>query len=320
MSETASSSLTTGGVQWRNLRTGILFVIGITLMAVLALVIGKNTSALSSKTTYKMFVPDIAGLAENNLVAVAGKKVGTVLALNFASPNDTTVGVEITMLINEEYAYLIREDSKASIKSKGVLGDKFVEIVPGRGQKLAAGKFIEAVPEPGLEDLLNSAKATMSQVNGTIEKINRGEGTLGKLLSSEQLLNQLSQTIYNLDRAVASLTQGNGLVPRLLNDKALANSVASMTTNLSEVSAMLKDGKGSLGKFLVDDAFYTNLNSATRRLDSLVARLENPNGSLGKLSSDPALYKNLSNSAASLDSLLIDLRKNPGRYVTIRVF
>lgn len=320
MAETATNVLTSGGVQWRNLRTGILFTLGVAVMAVLALVIGKNTSALSKKVTYKLFVPDIGGLAENNLVSVAGKKVGTVLSLDFASPNDTTIGVEVTLLINQEYAYLFREGSRATITGRGVLGDKLVAVVPGHGKPLASGSYLEYEASTGLETVLGSVAHTIDSVNILLSKINRGEGTLGKLLTSEELLQRLSQTASNLERATASLTQGEGLVPRLLNDRSLASKVESITRNLDDISLSLKKGDGSLGKFLVDDSFYKNLNAVTQRLDTLLTRLDNPNGTLGKLTSDAALYKNLNSTAAALDSLLNDLRKNPSRYVTIRVF
>lgn len=320
MAETATNVLTSGGVQWRNLRTGILFTLGIAVMAVLALVIGKNTSALSKKVTYKLFVTDIGGLAENNLVSVAGKKVGTVLALDFASPNDTTIGVEVTLLINQEYAYLFREGSRATITGRGVLGDKLVAVVPGHGKPLASGSYLEYEPSTGLETVLGSVAHTIDSVNVLLSKINRGEGTLGKLLTSEELLQRLNQTVSNLERATASLSQGEGLVPRLLNDRSLASKMESITRNLDDISLSLKKGDGSLGKFLVDDSFYKNLNAVTQRLDTLLTRLDNPNGTLGKLTSDAALYKNLNSTAAALDSLLNDLRKNPSRYVTIRVF
>lgn len=320
MAEVASSALTQGGVRWRDVRTGILFVLGVALMAVLALVIGKNTSALSKKVTYKVLVPDISGLAENNLVSVAGKKVGTVLSLDFATPNDTTIGIEITLLINQEYAYLFREGSKAMIVGRGILGDKLVAVLPGRGKPLAPGSYLQYEPSEGLEAVLASVHHTVDSVNALLAKINRGEGTLGKLLTSEELLDRLMQTVSNLEQATAALTQGKGLVPRLLSDQTLANNVESITRNLDEVSRALKKGDGSLGKLLVDDTFYHNLNSVVQRLDTLLARLENPNGTLGKLTSDAALYRNLSSTAASLDSLLNDLRRNPSRYVTIRVF
>jgi phospholipid/cholesterol/gamma-HCH transport system substrate-binding protein len=43
-------------------------------------------------------------------------------------------------------------------------------------------------------------------------------------------------------------------------------------------------------------------------------------GTLGKLSSDDRLYESLTAAATSLDSLLVDLKANPGRYVTIEIF
>ncbi|MFN3386244.1 MAG: MlaD family protein [Candidatus Thermochlorobacter sp.] len=320
MAETAANALTSNTAQWRNLRTGILFTLGVAVMAVLALVIGKNTSALSKKVTYKIFVPDIGGLAENNLVSVAGKKVGTVLSLDFASPNDTTIGVEVTLLINQEYAYLFREGSRATITGRGVLGDKLVAVIPGHGKPLPAGSYLEYEASMGLETVLGSVSHTIDSVSVLLSKINRGEGTLGQLLTSDELLQRLNHTVSNLERATASLTQGNGLVSRLLNDRTLASNVENITRNLNDISLSLKKGDGTLGKFLVDDSFYHNLNAVTQRLDTLISRLDNPNSTLGKLTGDAALYKNLNSTAAALDSLLNDLRRNPSRYVTIRVF
>jgi len=320
MTEIATGTFTSNTVQWRNLRTGILFVIGVAVMAFLALVIGRNTSALSKKVTYKIFVPDIGGLAENNLVSVAGKKVGTVLSLDFASLNDTTIGVEVTMLINQEYAYLFREGSKSTITGRGVLGDKLVAVVPGHGKPLAPGSYLEYEATTGLETVLGSVAHTIDSVNALLSKINRGEGTLGKLLTSEELLQQLQHTLSNLERATAALTQGNGLVPYLLNERSLARNLESTMRNFEEISQALKKGEGTLGKLLVDDSFYKNLNTIAQRLDTLITRLENPNGTLSKLTTDGALYKNLNSTAIALDSLLNDLRKNPSRYVTIRVF
>ncbi|MDW8465058.1 MAG: MlaD family protein [Chloroherpetonaceae bacterium] len=291
MAETAKSALTSEGVRWRDVRTGILFVLGVAIMGILALVIGKNTSALSKKVTYKVLVPDITGLAENNLVSVAGKKVGTVLSLDFATPNDTTIGVEITLLVNQEYAYLFREGSKATIVGRGILGDKLVAVIPGRGRPLAPGSYLDYEPAEGLEAVLASVHHAVDSVNALLAKLNRGEGTLGKLLTSEDLLNQLTQTVAHLEQATAALTQGKGLVPRLLNDHSLADNVESITRNLNEVSHLLKRGDGTLGKFLVDDSFYHHLSSVVQRLDTLLTRLENPNGTLGKLTNDAALYR-----------------------------
>ena len=47
--------------------------------------------------------------------------------------------------------------------------------------------------------------------------------------------------------------------------------------------------------------------------------LNNPDSTLGKLLHDPELYNNLSNTAASMDALLQDIKKNPKRYISIKL-
>jgi phospholipid/cholesterol/gamma-HCH transport system substrate-binding protein len=300
------------GLRWRNLRTGLLVFFGLALVALLALIIGRNTSILTKKVTYKLFVTDIKGLAENNMVAVAGKKVGAVTTLTFTTRNDT-IGIDIDLSINEQFTHLFTATSRATIKGQGILGDKYIEVTPGKGETLAAGTFIPVDEEGGLDELTKS----LSQV---VNKINRGEGTLGKLIASDELNTKLVKTVSNLETMTNKMSNGNGLMAKLINDGGLSTKVSSMVSNLNDVSESLKSGRGSLGKLLVDDAFYNNLNAVSMRTDSLIAKLNNPNSSLGKFSNDPQLYNNLNRSVQSLDSLLVDLKQNPGRYVKLSLF
>ncbi|MBC8044760.1 MAG: MCE family protein, partial [Rhizobacter sp.] len=135
-------------LRWNNLRTGLLFVAGIALVGVLALIIGRNSSTLTSKVKYKLFVSDIGGLEENNLVSVAGKKVGNVTLLSFKTRNDT-IGVEIDMEVSDEFAYLITDSVVATIKGQGILGDKFVAITntSPKGKKLPEGAYLPVIVE-----------------------------------------------------------------------------------------------------------------------------------------------------------------------------
>lgn len=311
-------------------------------MGLLILLIGRNTSAFTSKASYRIFVRDIKGLAENNLVSVSGKKVGTVTRLTFATGVDTVrtrmdstgsagvprtvakldsvVGIEVDFEVNREFSYLVRTDSKASIKAQGILGDKFIDINPGAGKPIEEGKFLPVTTEAGLDELTGTASEVMASLEVVLKKIERGEGSVGKLLTSDELANELTTTTRNLAAFTSKLSNGNGLAPRLINDGAMASNISSMTKNLSEVTESLRSGKGSLGKLMVDEGFYNNLNSMSKRADSLVTALNNPNGTLGKLSNDAALYNNLNSTAASLDSLLNDFKQNPSRYVKFSVF
>ncbi|ACF14032.1 Mammalian cell entry related domain protein [Chloroherpeton thalassium ATCC 35110] len=310
---------TSSSIGWKDLKTGILFVFGIGLFAVLGLVIGKNTSLLTGLTKVYIFVEDLQSLAQNNFVAVSGKKVGTVTDMGFETRNDKP-GVVVQLSIRTEYIDMISKNSEARIKSLGVLGDKYVDIRPGSGSPIEDGDFLQVVHEPSIDDLSGQALSMMTSLNQILQKINQGEGTIGKLLTTTELLDKLDRTVANLEQTTNMLTNGNGLVSKMLTDGQMADKVSNMVTNLNDVSLALKDGKGSLGKLMVDESFYNNLNAVTQRADALISHLDNPNGTLGKLANDPTLYANLNRTVNSLDSLLVDLKQNPSRYVKLSLF
>lgn len=310
----------TGGIGWRNLRTGILFVGGIVLMMVLGLIIGKNTNLLTGKRTAYIFVPDIKGLTEGNLVSISGKKVGTVENMRFTTQNDTQ-GVVVELNIRSEYFGLISEDSRAMIKSLGVLGDKYIDIAVGRSAGyLVDGGFLNAGVDPGVEELTASALKTMNTIEEVTGRINRGEGTIGKLVSSSELSDRILKTVNNIEVMTEKLATGKGLAGKLVNDEALAARFTSIVANLTSLTDSIKNGRGTLGKLIVDDQLYNNLAALTRQSDSLLLQLSNPEGTFGRLAHDPLFYDNLNRTVISLDSLLIDLKENPGRYVRLSLF
>lgn len=310
----------TGGVGWRNLRTGLLFVTGIILAGILGLIIGKNTSLLQRHDSAYLFITDIKGLAEGNMVAISGKKIGIVKKMDFEERLDSA-GVKVTLDITHDYFHLITKDSKATIKALGVLGDKYVDISLGRSpEKLADASYLSVAAEPGFEDLTASAIKTMNTIQDITVKINKGEGTIGKLITSNELNEKLLKTAANVEAMTNKISRGNGLAARVINDQTLAGHVSSLIVNLYDVSASLKAGKGTLGKFIVDESFYNTLSVVIRRSDSLFAQLNNPNSNFGKLTQDSELYKHIDHSILSLDSLLMDFKQNPGRYVKVSVF
>ena len=308
-----------GNLRWSDLRTGLIFIIGLIVAGVLLLIVGKNSPVINKFIDLKIFVQDIEGLAENNFVAISGKKVGTVQAMTIKERNDT-IGVEVVMSVRAEFQKVITKDSKAKIKPLGVLGDKYVDITLGSGEYVSDGDFLLVEKDLGLADITTEGVKLIRSLNEVLEKINRGEGTLGKLITSSELVDKLTRTVENLERVSESLSSNRGLAGRLMNDSELANRFAGIVKDLESITTSLREGKGSMGKLLVDESFYNNLNSTTKRLDSLVLRLQNPSGTIGKLTTDSLLYHNLNRSAIALDSLLRDLKANPNRYINVRVF
>ena len=286
-------------LNWGDLKTGIFFIVGIGFAAWLGLAIGKNTSLFSSVTTVNILSNDVQGLAENNFVSVSGKKIGTVSKMNFVRRNDSLF-VVAELRLKEEFAPLVTKDATASIKSLGVLGDKYVDITTGKGAPVTNGDFIGLTSEDGMASLTGSASKAFDKINELLDNLNNGKGMAGKILTDEKMGAELSETITSLkttSNELAKLSQkassGDGLLPKLLNDKAMAKS----TTETIE-----------------------RLNKAAAKTELLMTKLNNDKGTLGQLSSNPLLYNNLTQTLSSLDSLLTDLKAHPKRYVKFSVF
>jgi phospholipid/cholesterol/gamma-HCH transport system substrate-binding protein len=81
----------------------------------------------------------------------------------------------------------------------------------------------------------------------------------------------------------------------------------------------INQGHGSLGKLAKDEELYNRMNDTFNRLNTLATRMEQGQGTLGKLSTDPALFNNLNESSQSLKEFLADFRKNPKKYLSIKL-
>lgn len=286
-------------LKWSDLRTGIFFLLGLGFAAYLGLVVGKNSSLFTGVTTIKVLSLDVQGLAENNFVSVSGKKIGTVSKLDFVTNNDSLYVVAELRLRNE-FAVLVTKDAKATIRSLGVLGDKYVDIITGKGPQVKSGDFIALDSEDGMAELTGGANEALAKINELLDRLNNGKGVAGRLVSDEKMGAELAETVTSLKATSAELSSlskkasgGNGLLPKLINDGELAR-------NTQET--------------------VSRLNKAAEKTEALMAKLESEQGTFGQLHSNPALYNNLNETLASLDSVLVDLKKNPKRYVKFSVF
>ena len=312
------------GTGWRNVRTGILFVIGLGLVASLALIIGKNTTLLTSHSIVHLLIPDIKGLNTGNLVSIAGKKVGTVSALEFQRVNDST-HIMVTLNVKEEYFTLLTQDSRAMIKSLGMLGDKYIDITLGHSPTyLKDGGFLVVVDDVGLEDMAEQAGKTMESVGKASEslvailgKVERGEGSLGKLITTTETSDRLNRALAHIESAAAMY--GDPAVGR--NFASSMNNFNMMSGDLSKITTSIEQGNGTFGKLIKSDSLYNRLNATASSADTMVSSLSRrANSLLDSYQPGSAFYINVNKSINSLDSLLLDIKRNPQRYLKISVF
>ena len=83
----------------------------------------------------KTYFDNTAGLLEGAYVRLSGVGVGSVSSIRFS--DDPSQGkVQVVMEVNKRALIRVSTDSLATIKTEGLLGAKFVEIIPGQGESI----------------------------------------------------------------------------------------------------------------------------------------------------------------------------------------
>ena len=95
--------------------------------------------------------------------------------------------------------------------------------------------------------LSRSLTSTTTNLDSLTGRLNRGEGTLGQLLTNDQLFMRLNSMSDRIDKLFASLEQGDGTAGQLLHDKQLYE---NMNKTATELQALVRDIRADPKKYL----------------------------------------------------------------------
>ena len=194
------------------IRLGLFIVVGITLFLLAIFIIGKQKNLFDPVFKLTAKFENVSGLQVGSAIRFSGINVGTVD--NIEIINDSMVKVD--MLLKKEVQKFIRSDSKAGIGSEGIIGDKLIVISQGNPKSALAkdGQLILS-QEPietdaimrSLETTVGNASVATSEIGEILQKINRGDGTLGRLIQDKSMANNLDKTLVNLKNSTKSLDE-----------------------------------------------------------------------------------------------------------------
>lgn len=285
-----------------NVKLGVFVVSGLAFLVLLLFMIGKNKSLFGSSYLLKAKFEHVQGLIPGNNVRYSGIQAGTVKTIKII--NDTTI--EVSMMIETEMQEIIRLDAIASIGTDGIVGNKVVNIIPGKQNAELAqdGDFIlskKSIDTDHILETLSNTNNDISEIVGglkiTVERINNSTA-LWELLNDKTLPIELRQSAVNLRQT----TSKAGL----------------MANDLHAIIADLKLGKGSLGILLKDTIIAYNLNEAVLKLNKVGSQadqltvdintvvqgiqkdINSGNGPANALLKDSIMVKNLNSSIDNL--------------------
>jgi len=331
-----------GGVlEWREVRVGALLIVALALLAYGIFRVGELFDIFTPRYELVALFPNAGGISEGSPVTLAGQRVGHVKRIDFIPMERKTGGnhVMLTLSVAKDVQDQIRDNSQARLRTQGLLGDRFVDVAPGtpEARVLQPGDTLPSVPPPDTEDILATAADVLEQTHLLVRnmyaltlKLERGEGTLGLLLTDDDLYVRLEAGAAQLETALLEVNRMDGTLGRLIRDPALYEQLDRAIARVDSVGALLLHGRGALGQLLRSDSLYRHLLATVGRADTalmtLSGMLDGANGqqgALGRLLTDPALYDELLRAVLDLQRLINDIRMNPRRYrpeVNVDVF
>jgi len=320
-------------------RVGVILFAAMVLLAGAILFIGGTKGFFVRRTSYFARFPNSQGMVGGNQVRLAGVIVGAVRDIEVprAPGQDLTIHFDI----ERKYQHLVKTDSRAEIKTIGLLGDKFLEVTPGSADKPDLEPDHEIMAFRGAElekilagsgDLVDNVVAISKSLKNILGRTEKGEGLLGEITSESEngqaLSRSLRQTLDSVSGVMKDVRQGKGLVGRLLNDEKagekvlgeLGSASASLNRILATVEKGTLTGQGLVPALLSDSEgkrkFFAMVDSLQVTADGLASfskDLKSGDGLLGQLVSNgdfskeflgdlKKLSSHLANVAAKLDS------------------
>ncbi|MDB5032328.1 MlaD family protein [Mucilaginibacter sp.] len=233
----------------QKLKIGLFTFIGLLVLIAAVFFIGNQKSLFSATFKINGVFKNVNGLQIGNNVRFAGINVGVVNDIEII--NDTAVRVVLN--INDEVKKFMKKDSKMSIGSDGLMGDKLVVLMPG-------GAAATAMVKDG--DRINSVNPV--DVDKIVAKLTKIEDDAGSLID-------------NMAQIVAKINTGKGSLSRLLNNDKMAREMEKTVTqakttmqNVHKTSATLnEDLKAAQGNFLLKGFFNKKKKAAKAKQDSI---------------------------------------------------
>lgn len=313
----------------RNISMGVflMFFLGFFLIGFILYIVAENQKYFEKKYSVYMHLPNAEGLNSGAFVALSGIKIGVVGKMKINAELEQ-LGITIELKIEEAYTKYITTSSVAMIKTMGILGDKYVDVTIGKpGEEvLQPGDYIKS--NPGIDpyeflddasEMINDLKTTLNNIGTITSEAKKGRGVVGKLFKDPVSEAKFDRLLSNVTRISDGLAKGRGSAGRLLQDTTLYVSLTKSSDNFQAILDSLHNGKGTFAQLLADTTFYPRVKAISVKTDSLLYRMQR-GGTMAQLLNDKQLYENLVNLTRSLDSLSTDLKKNPGRYVQVKVF
>jgi len=293
-----------------SLKVGSAVILGLAIL-IFGLLWGQDLLRAGRMDRITVFFEDGFGLNTGDPVLVAGVKKGQVAEISLTADNL----VAVQMMIEDDVP--IYTSSLFTIESEGIIGSRYINITanPG-GTVLAEGDSLHGLNAASLNDIFRN-------VQRLVIKVEDLTGSIQDIVTDEEVRAQVRETFNNFGRTIELLNQ-----VMIDNREQVGASIENLSSVVDNVNRALIQNMDDLELALQSVSMAgsefarvaTSIDTLSGSVSGVVNRFRAGEGTIWRLAESDTLYHNLFTTVARLDSLIADIRNNPKKYFTIRIF
>jgi len=291
------------------LRVGIVVLLA-AIIFVWGIIWVKEYRFRQDRYTASVLFPNVGALDVGDPVTVLGVKKGEVEKIIL---HQGYVLVTFNLTTDVE----LKEDARFTVMNIGLMGERFVAIEPGHGEKPLdlsrppLGYYDTGIPE--VMGMMGQMVAEIRNLTGYLRGALGTEWSERKIKESIDNVNQLSSDLASL------LNKNKAKIDKSINDFLYASSKLKEMVDRNEpkLDTTLSNFSYASGRL---EKITSTLEDLSTSLKNVSERVEKGEGTLGQLLNDETLYQDLKRTTDSIDELIKDIKENPKRYFKFELF
>lgn len=304
-------------------KVGIFVLVGLAVLAYMTIRLGSfKIGGPEGYEVYAVF-DQATGLKKMAPVEMAGIQIGQVekIALDHGK-------ARVTMLISKDIP--LSQDVSALIRTRGVLGDKYVAMEMGTpaAPKLKDGQQITRASVPtdldqvmarvgevadNIRQITESLKVSIASPESTrniseaLANLRELTGSLKTVVSTNEA--RLNRIVTNMDRFTGDLSELSSDNKKALSETIKNFQIASVQmqktiASLNSVMTKVDKGEGTIGQLVNNKQTIDDLNSTLASLKEVSKKIEKGEGTIGKLVNDDTTVTKIDEALTGINDYL----------------
>jgi phospholipid/cholesterol/gamma-HCH transport system substrate-binding protein len=286
-------------------------LVGLLLLVAVSLFLGGTLWIARGglKGGYPMYArfPWGAGLKPGQQVLLAGVQVGYVDRVELIP--DGTIAVKLAV----QNEYRIPVGTTASVEANGIFGDQLIALTPMRATTtyLPAGDTIPTGRgAPGFPDLLLKGDSVAINVRALTDRVRTEYVEGGGIAESRQAIADLSRLVAQLSTIATEQSRQLSMTQTQLRRTLAAVDSAKIDSTIRN----MRTATANL------ELLSRDLRATNTQVQGVIDKASNGTGTMARFLNDPTLFARMDTVLARVDTITQDLKKNPRKYINLRIF